>query len=83
MTQVDKNKNRLLQEILNLRLFVTKFEELVVLFFLTFLESNKKKLFEAYYKKNSKGLNTKDNLLYNQEFVKGIFSFDRKRKYVE
>ena len=75
MTQIDKNKNSLLPKTLNLLLFLSKFEQLMILSFLIFLELNRKILLTLNYKKISKELNTKDNLLYNQKVVRGVFSF--------
>ena len=78
MTQIDKNKNSLLPKTLNLLLFLSKFEQLVVLSFLIFLELNRKILLAPNYKKISKELNTKDNLLYNQKVIRGVFSYEEK-----
>ena len=78
MTQIDKNKNSLLPKTSNLLLFLSKFEQLMILSFLIFLELNRKILLTPNYKKISKELNTKDNLLYNQKVVRGVFSFEEK-----
>lgn len=78
MTQIDKNKNSLLSKTLNLLLIVSKFEQFAILSFLILLELNKKILLRPNYKKISKELNMKDNLLYNQQVVRGIFSVQEK-----
>ena len=78
MTQIDKNKNSLLSKTLNLLLIVSKFEQFAILSFLILLELNKKILLRPNYKKISKELNRKDNLLYNQQVVRGIFSVQEK-----
>ena len=78
MTQIYKNKNSLLPKTLNLVLFLSKFEQLVILSFLIFLTLSRKILLTPHYKKISKDLNMKDNLLYNQKVIRGVFSFEEK-----
>lgn len=78
MTQIDKNKNSLLPKTSNLLLFLSKFEQLMILSFLIFLELNRKILLTVNHKKISKKLNTKDNLLYNQKVVRGVFPYEEK-----
>ncbi len=78
MTQIDKNKNSLLSKTLNLLLIVSKFEQFAILSFLILLEVSKKILLTRHYNKISKEVNMKDNLLYNQQVVRGFFSAQEK-----